>query len=397
MKLLNTIFIAAGIAILALFFYQPSHDVLTGRVVQSFSASVLVEEISVDSQNPIESAQPSTDGGNISLALSITYTSQGIVNVTRSIPDGFGNCTDWQIREDGSIANVTRSGDELSWTANGSATDAALLCTAPSPTIATISEAVADDAYQQQIIVTGAVHLTGVTASIPVNGTYLNYHLYEIDGTPQDKTIAYHFAIQDGIATWSGFSLSTKEFIIIGDNTLPESAVAQRGRREFAPQHAQDTPVYAFTIYPTELLINASTSAAISIMNLGAQDNFSATSDDSAITVTSRITIPANSTGELIVTAHRPGESTVTISDGRAARSAHITVPEERATQTPATTVQPTAQEPSAIQPQPAQQQQSPQPDRISWLNIALLIIVVALGALVAWVYLCKSSDADQG
>lgn len=161
------------------------------------------------------------NGPNLTVRMQVEYNESSVIKNFIFPKPAFVGMSNFRINESGTIKTPIDLGTELQWTADTSKT-AFLLFEIPSPQT-TLDEVVTDDGttYQKEINISTENSLEGVSVSTSVDVSYTYWKLYEWQPDWGDVTTRYNLQIEDGIATFSGFDLSDKQFMLEGTVSSP--------------------------------------------------------------------------------------------------------------------------------------------------------------------------------
>jgi|GEM_PF-5298250 len=215
------------VAIGALAYLFTGRDALTGNAVQSFSAAVTVTPFSLLTGNVTALTPPVAGGAAVTLSVPIMYAMGSSGNVTIDVPNEFVDADNWVVYEGVVQKTVYKTGNFLTWYADHTATNPALRFTVPAPTITLVAEQIAVDYHRKEVAVSANNHLTNVTANVVVQNLS-GYRLYEYSNGWTDVTATYGLTIVGTAASWSGFSLSTKRFLLVAGSDEEEITYGRR-------------------------------------------------------------------------------------------------------------------------------------------------------------------------
>lgn len=319
----------------------PTNDI-TGKSVSSFSATATITSITIDIDDFVQQQPAIVNGSNITMNIPVTYSGQGTSAISVPIPTGYLGATNWIVIENGINKSVSENSTHLNWTANFSAQNTIIQCIIAAPTITIINTTNSTTEYDRRVRISAPNHFNQVSVTIPIDGTYPHYRLYEVDNGLIDRTQDYHFTLNTTHASWSGFTLSTKDFIIDGTTTLPTTEQEYKRRRvQWPPRNISDisnksnesepiqTPVVEqpsiitqrFLVQPREFKLKGTTGTKqiveiVLINNLDEPITFSVKSDDgSIIPATSSILVEHTITVPITVMIQNK-HAVLSISDG---------------------------------------------------------------------------------
>ncbi|MFC1647858.1 hypothetical protein ACFL1B_00240 [Nanoarchaeota archaeon] len=189
---------------------------LTGRATASFDATMTVVDISYVEADYAQLTEAIASGPNVNISIPVVYGGSGIVNVTIYKPRDFTNGFNWYVIEDGVTKNVTVLNGNLQWGANFSATDVDMFFQVLSPYLTIEFTEYEPYNFTRQVRIGSENPFKNVSANVSINASYSGYTLYELDRVEDNVTSLYSLAINDSMASWSNFTLSTKTFKLFG-------------------------------------------------------------------------------------------------------------------------------------------------------------------------------------
>ena len=158
-------------------------------------------------------------GKNTTLSLPVSFDlSTGITDLKLELPSLGITALSYSIEEDGKSVSSLTNQNNITWTANLSASNVFLKVKVASPQIFNETpEIKTDQNYKNFINISSKYHFVNVTYLTASPGNYNSYTLSWYNGTNwTDSTAKYNFKIESGSMIFSGFSTSDQLFIIEG-------------------------------------------------------------------------------------------------------------------------------------------------------------------------------------
>jgi hypothetical protein len=282
----NTLIIAFSVIIIIIgsittFVPRIMENLITGFAsIATFNVGATIIHATIELGNRTQLDPAVLNGTNITIMMPVTYYDNITMNLSIDMPTGFECGFRWYINESGTIKSVSGNTTALSWEADKSIKDTQLYFDVPPPMIISEITYMGNASYEKTFTIDSCCPLTNVSANISVSTSYQGYTLYLVEnGTMINKSSEYHFQVTDGNATFYGFNLSNKTFMIQVINTSIVEEIIRRGgggiiRNETIPHLNRSQE---FLVEPNYISITSYfrgfLEAYIMIYNFGAKEN----------------------------------------------------------------------------------------------------------------------------
>lgn len=237
-----------------------------GQAIGSFEATATV--VNITFVNGTAAGIPVTNGDPLNGSVNLTYQGAGVVDVTVTKPAGYEDGYGWLINESGTVKNVTDLGENLRWSADLDLGGAILLFSLPPPVLVIESTAVLAESYERRVMISSERHFEDVHAVVAVSVEFGEYGLFLLPNMT-DVTDEYALQVADGVASWQGFGLSTKRFLLAGSREA-DSRAGGAGRYLLPlPEEASVGPLFVSPELVELRLVAGGDETPITIRNVG--------------------------------------------------------------------------------------------------------------------------------